>query len=76
MSVVVAKQPSPSLASPQQPTTSSVSARSPPPPLPATLPPEHQVLQDVFNQLVQLCTACASHNPVNIPIHACSPTSP
>jgi len=35
-------------------------------PAPPPLPEEHRVLQDVFNQLVQLCTVRASHNPVSV----------
>jgi len=58
MAVVVAK---PQSSVHPAPPTAAVSAKPP-----TTLPEEHRVLQDVFNQLVQLCTARASNNPVSI----------
>jgi len=58
--VIVNEQQSPSS------TLTQHSMASVPSKQPATLPEEHRILQDVFNQLVQLCTERASHNPVNL----------
>jgi len=61
---VIVEQQLQTSAPTQQSMASSVASVSSKPPPP--LPEEHRVLQDVFSQLVQLCTARASHNPVSV----------